>query len=330
MELHATNPPDAAPPAAAAGAPRRPRWARLLLAVALMAVVASVSAGAAWFLRGSPAGADSGRGGPGHDGDLMSRGRLVYGVSCAPCHGPDGRGDGPSAAQLRPPPRDFAAGPWKYGTDRAAVRRVIAAGIPGTGMPASGAALSGADLDALVAYVLTLAPRESGPERLPAQMRALLKQADLTPADPARAAPALELRDTAGQPLALADLRGKVVLVQFWETTCVPCVSKLPHLERLADEYRERGLVVLAVCLDEEDPGRLRAVAARHVKTLPLYADAGGSARVRYDVSALPAACLIDRDGHLLGRGPGPSDWNGPEARALLDSCLVPKSPAAE
>jgi hypothetical protein len=65
-------------------------------------------------------------------------------------------------------------------------------------------------------------------------------------------------------------------------------------------------------------------VAARHVKALPLYADARGLARVRYDISALPAACLIDRDGRLIGRGPGPADWNGPEMRRLLETCLAP------
>jgi mono/diheme cytochrome c family protein len=313
METQTQTPNRALTPAAA---PQR-RWPRVLLCVALMGLVAGASAGAARYLRGRRAGPPPADPGPAAgEADLVKRGQLVYGVYCAACHGAEGHGDGPSAAQLRPPPRDFAAGPLKCGNDRAAVRRVIADGVHGTPMPGLGAALSSADLDALAAYVLTLAAPGDVPPPLPPEMRALLTQAGFTPADPARPAPPLELRDGDGRPLALADLRGRWVLIQFWETRCVPCLAKLPHLERLADEYRERGLAVLAVCLDEADAGRLRAVGR-----LPLYADPRGLARARYDVSALPAACLVDPEGRLIGRGPGPPDWAAEPMRALLDAC---------
>jgi mono/diheme cytochrome c family protein/peroxiredoxin len=285
------------------------RWVRPLLAVALMGLVAGASAGAAWLLRGRSAAR-----GPVGDGDLVNRGRVVYSAYCVSCHGAEGHGDGPAAAEMRPPPRDFAAG-----AERDAVRRAIAAGRRGTAMPGFEAALSAADLDAVTAYVLTLTPQRA----LPAETQTLLRRAGLTPIDPPTAAPALDLRDTAGGRRTLADFRGRVVLVQFWETTCVPCLGKLPHLERVADEYRGRGLEVLPVCLDATDGEQVRAVAARHAGNLPVYLDAPGTARALYDVSALPAACLIDREGRMQGRGAGPDAWDGPEGRALLEACLA-------
>jgi mono/diheme cytochrome c family protein/peroxiredoxin len=254
------------------------------------------------------------------DPELVARGRLVYRVHCASCHGPEGRGDGPSAAELGPPPRDFAVLPWKFRTSPAAVRRVITEGIPGTGMPPSGQALSPGDLDALVSYVLTLASPQDD-----AEVRALLQGAGLVPADRVQDAPALEVRDTAGNPVTLAVLRGKLVLVYFWGTGCPPCLGKLPQLERLADEFRDRGVVVLAVCADEPEADAVRDVAARlRIASLPLYLDPRGVARVRYDVEELPTVCLIDRAGHLLGSGPGPDDWSGAEVRELLRACLAP------
>jgi mono/diheme cytochrome c family protein/peroxiredoxin len=310
------------PPAPVADDSRPRRAARVLFAVALLALAGGASAGAAWWLRSlreDRAGADPAAA----NADLVKRGRVVYGVYCAACHGTDGHGDGPSAAQLKPPPRDFAVAQWKHGSDRATVRRVIAEGIRGMAMPASRDTLSAGDLDAVVPYVLTMVPRQHEGAPPPA-MRALLRQVGLAPIEPVRAAPPLELCGADGQRLALADLRGQVVLVQFWETMCVPCLHWLPHLEHLANEYRGRGLFVPAVCLDEEDAQRLRTVSAKYVKSLPVYADARGTARASLDVSALPAACLIDRDGQLVGTGSGPEDWDASEVRALLNAWVSP------
>ena len=77
---------------------------------------------------------------------VVDNGPVVYQVFCASCHGPEGHGDGSSAATLRPPPRDFAARPWRFGPSPDAIRRVILDGIPGTGMASFRAALSPADL----------------------------------------------------------------------------------------------------------------------------------------------------------------------------------------
>ncbi len=76
--------------------------------------------------------------------------------------------------------------------------------------------------------------------------------------------------------------------------------------------------------LDEGETEAVREVGARHVKSLPLYVDACGLARLHYGVGAVPSACLIGRDGRVLGSGPGPDDWSGVAARELLRACLAP------
>ncbi len=74
--------------------------------------------------------------------DPNGRGKLLFLVHCARCHGPTGHGDGPDASALRPPPRDLTTGPWRTPLTPAAVRRTIAEGVPGTVMAGMAAALS--------------------------------------------------------------------------------------------------------------------------------------------------------------------------------------------
>src|SRR5262245_36730701 len=146
-------------------APPVPRVGRrqVFLLIALGGLVLGLSLGAAWLVRGwfnrpAPAAPDA-ETEPGTDrATRLARGKVLYQVYCTHCHGPEGHGDGSSAAGLKSPVPDFAAGPWKHGATPSAVRRVVADGVPGTAMPASGAALSATDLDAVAAYVLTLAP----------------------------------------------------------------------------------------------------------------------------------------------------------------------------
>ncbi len=298
---------------------------RIVVIAGLFVLVLGVSAGAAFVLRAAVRG-------PGTTVSATPplatttknresrRGRLVYETSCSSCHGPDGHGDGPAAPGLKQPPRDLASAPWKYGSSPDAVRRIIFEGIPGTGMRGVGDTLTASELEAVVSYVLTFAPASESTDRLSPELRAVIVRAGLSPVESLRPAPALDLCDVEGRRLALTDLRGKVVLVQFWETTCVPCLGKLPGLETLAEKNRERGLVVLAVCLDEQDGDRLRTVAGRHLKRLPTYRDVGGSARTRYDVSAVPHVALIDRTGQLVAFGTGPTDWNDFSVTELLDT----------
>src|SRR5262245_12219781 len=101
------------------------RSGRLLVLVPISLAMLGISATGAWWLRGKlqPVRADNTE-------TLQQRGKLLYLASCASCHGVDGHGDGPSAAELKPSPRDFAHGAWKFGVTADAIRQVIRNGVP--------------------------------------------------------------------------------------------------------------------------------------------------------------------------------------------------------
>lgn len=320
MEPHSTVEPDSA---------RRTRqirpWQGLLVAAAGAAAL-GLSAAGGWYLRsasGRPAtlaaGADYSAVSASmpHDAQVL-RGRLVYQVSCNRCHGPEGRGDGPSAAELKPPPRDLHVRPLKHGASPAAIRQVIVKGIPGTAMPSAGQALSASDVDALVAFVQTLVAQDDSTAELPPQTRSLVEQAGFVPVDAPRQAPGLDLRDAEGKPVSLAPLRGKLVLLNFWGAACSSCIVELPEIERLADDMREQGLAVLCPCADEHDAATVAAAARERVSRLPVLIDPAGATSLRYDVHLTPTACLIDPAGRLIGRSQGAHQWSAAGIEALL------------
>lgn len=299
--------------------PPPPPQTSLLPAVFLgfLALVGSGAAAWYWMKPGPPA-APSNAGPP--PADPVARGRLVYQAACAACHGPDGHGDGPSAAPLPVKPRDFASTRWRLGTDPAVIRRAIEKGVL-PDMPAF-PNLSPADLDAVTAYVKSLAPPTDETTADFRRMTALLAKANFAPAPAPSVPPTLAATDAQERPVRPV-VRGKLVLVVFWGTTCVPCLKEFPALEKLAADYRDRGLVVVPACTDA-DAIDAEAAARPHAKTLPVFA-VPEAAKAAYGVQVLPTAVLVDADGRELGRHAGAFDWSAPAARAMIDGCLPGK-----
>ena len=131
-------------------------------------------------------------------------------------------------------------------------------------------------------------------------LQALLLAAMATAAGAAIApqspAPDFTLRALAGPNLKLAEQRGRVVLVNFWATWCGPCREELPQLAKLHDKYRASGLVLLGVNVDD-DPRKAAELAAKLGLRFPVLLDTDKQVSRRYDMSAMPATFLIDRDG---------------------------------
>ena len=122
-----------------------------------------------------------------------------------------------------------------------------------------------------------------------------------------QSAPDFALTDLDGNLVRLSDYRGNVVLLDFWATWCAPCVKELPHIQRIHDQYREKGLIVLAISTDQQK-NAVRSFWADNGYTFPtLYAD--GRVQSAYEVRGIPALYLIDREGvvrfHKTGYGPG-------------------------
>jgi peroxiredoxin len=121
---------------------------------------------------------------------------------------------------------------------------------------------------------------------------------------PRATAPDFTLRQVEGANLRLAEQRGNVVLVNFWATWCGPCRVEMPHLNRLYDKYRGAGFVLLGVNIDD-DPTAAKALAGKLGLKFPVLLDTDKKVVGAYDLNAMPATVLIDRDGRVrhLHRG---------------------------
>ncbi|MDB5310558.1 MAG: hypothetical protein JWO38_4760 [Gemmataceae bacterium] len=255
------------------------------------------------------------------------RGELLFQVHCASCHGPDGRGDGANAAVLRPPPRDFAARPWRFSVTGESVRKVTLEGIPGTAMGSFRAAVAPADVAPLVGYVLHLATSRPPVPYVLTEEEKLLREAgfiDLQGTDP----PPLAVSDAADKQVRLSDLKGRLVLVHFWGVACVHCLKEMPHLKELEAGLAGRGFTVLHVCTDADDVKDAQELAGRAAPGVRVFADGAGVGLARFEVQTLPTVWLIDAAGKAVGRSHGARDWTNPALRQLIEHWLPASRPA--
>ena len=142
-----------------------------------------------------------------------------------------------------------------------------------------------------------------------ALLASTLALAALTPAaaatPPANAlAPDFTLRGADGRNVRLDELRGQVVLVNFWATWCGPCREEMPRLETLYEKYRKSGFVLLGVNVDD-DPRIALATAAKLNVSFPVLLDTDKKVSKLYDLNTMPSTIVIDRDGKMrfLHRG---------------------------
>jgi thiol-disulfide isomerase/thioredoxin len=134
-----------------------------------------------------------------------------------------------------------------------------------------------------------------------------------------RPAPAFTLKDLEGRAVNLADYRGKVVLLDFWASWCVPCVASMPALQRLHDKYAARGFAVVGVAIDEKGAETVAPVVTKKKVKYPVVL--GDEATwTAYGVKALPALFLVDREGQIVKRFGGATSQStiAKEVRALL------------
>ncbi len=134
-----------------------------------------------------------------------------------------------------------------------------------------------------------------------------------------RAAPPAEFKTAAGKSLSLDDFRGRVVLLNLWATSCVPCQSEMPSLDRLQAMYQGDGLAVLAVSVDSAGGTAVRRLFQRTgIRNLTPYLDDDASTRIAFTVHRMPTTLLIDRDGNVVGSLNAGVQWDSPDALALI------------
>jgi len=118
--------------------------------------------------------------------------------------------------------------------------------------------------------------------------------------DAKRQAADFTLTDLKGQSWRLRDLRGKVVLVNFWATWCPPCRKEMPDLQALYDKYRERGFVVLSI--SDEEAAKVSPFVAERKITYPVLLDPGRKVNTVFVVEGIPKSFVYDRDGKLVAQ----------------------------
>lgn len=92
--------------------------------------------------------------------------------------------------------------------------------------------------------------------------------------------------------------KGKVVLVDFWASWCVPCAESFPAMEELHQRYRDKGLVVIAVSVDDK-PAKMEKFLKKHPVTFSVVRDAAQALAAAADVEGMPTSFLVDREGKV-------------------------------
>jgi peroxiredoxin len=135
--------------------------------------------------------------------------------------------------------------------------------------------------------------------------------------------PALSLVQLGGARTSLQSFDDKLVVLNFWATWCTPCTLEMPTLEALWQDYRDRGLVVLAVSLDRGAPRALLDPYVKHLAlTFPILLDPDMAAANAWRVTGLPTTFLVRPGGDVVGVAIGPREWNSGQMRSLLEPML--------
>jgi thiol-disulfide isomerase/thioredoxin len=135
-------------------------------------------------------------------------------------------------------------------------------------------------------------------------------------------APGFTLTSLDGQQVSLASLKGKVVMVNFWATWCVPCRQEMPHLEALYQRYNSLGFELLAVNVEKNNADGARKWLQETPVSFTVLTDPNNEITKLYKVQTMPSTVLVARDGTMRfihhGYKPGYENDYQTQVRALL------------
>jgi cytochrome c biogenesis protein CcmG, thiol:disulfide interchange protein DsbE len=127
-----------------------------------------------------------------------------------------------------------------------------------------------------------------------------------------------------GQQEHLSDLRGRVVLLNFWASWCPPCVDETPALNQLQKRIQPLGGTILGVSVDD-DPSAYDKFLEQYNVDFPTFRDPSKNIPLAYGTTMYPDTYVIRRDGRIDRKFVGPQDWTNPQMLAYLDSLLAQK-----
>jgi len=135
------------------------------------------------------------------------------------------------------------------------------------------------------------------------------------------AAPQVSYTSLSGQQADTASLKGKVVLVNFWATSCSGCVEEMPEIKKLHQQYGARGLQIMAVAMSYDPPNYVQAFVQQNQLPFFVALDGQGSiAKAFGDIQLAPTTFLIDKQGNILKRYVGVMDFK--EVHQILNQQL--------
>lgn len=135
-----------------------------------------------------------------------------------------------------------------------------------------------------------------------------------------KSAPDFILKDIEGLSKGLRDYQGRVVLVHFWATWCIPCKDELPTINALWDKFKDQGLVIVAVA--EDSKKAVEPFAKENNLKFTVLIDQYGKAFRSYGVRALPTSYLVNRTGNIEGIAIGQRDWSRSDTEELINGLL--------
>jgi len=154
----------------------------------------------------------------------------------------------------------------------------------------------------------------------------LLTAAPVALCEERKPAPPLVFQDENGARVDLEAFRGKVVLINFWATWCVPCRDEMPTLSKLQERLGARGLAVAPIAIDFRGISAVEDFyRAYGIANLPKYVDDDRGAAKSSGFMGIPGSIVLDRQGREVFRVEGPLDWSGMAPTTRLESLLAEK-----
>jgi peroxiredoxin len=133
------------------------------------------------------------------------------------------------------------------------------------------------------------------------------------------------LKDVNGRPISLAALRGQGIWINFWASWCPPCQSETPTLRDTYDAYRDRGLAMIGISVQETNPADVAAYAAKYAVGYTIAADLSADVLHLYRVYSLPTQVFIGPDGRIRKVLTGP--LSAAQAAAEVEAILPAQAP---
>lgn len=127
--------------------------------------------------------------------------------------------------------------------------------------------------------------------------------------------PDFSLPDLDRRMVRLRDFQGKIVFLNFWATWCPPCRQEMPSMERLYQDFKDKGLVMLAVNI-RESPEKVRSFMQDFRLSFTALLDSKGKVSELYGVFAIPTTYIIGGRGEVIGRAIGMRNWASEEAKS--------------